>query len=111
MFLASTLGVPTTPRGPRTRDRGPGPCLLIPIFGFAVLWYSYYTKYGMAPREKVITFRPDNDTFDAMASLRERDGVPFSEQIRRALRAWLEAKGAIKKAPPHVREHADGADS
>ncbi len=67
-------------------------------------WYSYYTTYGMAPREKVITFRPDNDTFDAMASLRERDGVPFSEQIRRALRAWLEAKGAIKKAPrPRAR--------
>jgi len=51
----------------------------------------------MPPRDKVITFRPDNDTFDAMASLRERDGVPFSEQIRRALRAWLESKGAVKR--------------
>ncbi len=50
----------------------------------------------MAPRDKIITFRPDNDTFDAMASLREREGVPFSEQIRRALRAWLESKGVMK---------------
>ena len=50
----------------------------------------------MAPREKVITFRPDNDVFDAMVLLRERDGVPFSEQIRRALRTWLESKGAMK---------------
>jgi hypothetical protein len=50
----------------------------------------------MAPREKVITFRPDNDTFDAMASLREQEGVPFSEQIRRALRGWLESRGAMK---------------
>ena len=41
------------------------------------------------PREKVITFRPDNDTFAAMTRLRERQGVPFSEQIRRALREWL----------------------
>lgn len=49
------------------------------------------------PREKVITFRPDNDTFDAMAALRERDGVPFSEQIRRALRPWLEDKGTLKR--------------
>ena len=70
--------------------------LALPICGVAVLWYSYYTQYDMAPRDKVITFRPDNDTFDAMASLRERDGVPFSEQIRRALRAWLVSKGAMK---------------
>ena len=52
----------------------------------------------MTPRDKVITFRPDNDTFEAMEGLRERDGVPFSEQIRRALRAWLESKGAMKSA-------------
>jgi len=43
-----------------------------------------------------VTFRPDTDTFAAMASLRERDGIPFSEQIRRALRAWMESKGAMK---------------
>ena len=45
---------------------------------------------------KILMFRPDNDTFDAMALLRERDGVPFSQQIRRALRAWLESKGVTK---------------
>jgi len=28
-----------------------------------------------------------------MDQLQERDGVPHSEQIRRALRAWLEEKG------------------
>jgi hypothetical protein len=49
-------------------------------------------------RDKVLTFRPDRDTFDAMMSLRERDGVPFSEQIRRALRAWLEAKKVMKQS-------------
>jgi hypothetical protein len=50
----------------------------------------------MTPREKVLTFRPDADVHDAMQALRERDGVPFSEQIRRALRAWLEMKGVLK---------------
>lgn len=50
----------------------------------------------MTPLDKVITFRPDNDTFDAMEFLRDRDGVPFSEQIRRALRAWLESKKVMK---------------
>jgi hypothetical protein len=53
----------------------------------------------MAARERVITFRPDNDTFEAMTSLRERDGIPFSEQIRRALRAWLESKGVMPPPP------------
>jgi len=50
----------------------------------------------MSPRERVITFRPDNDIFEAMTSLRDRDGVPFSEQIRRALRTWLDSKGVMQ---------------
>jgi hypothetical protein len=50
----------------------------------------------MAPKDKVVTFRPDNDTFEAMTLLKERDGVPFSEQIRRSLRVWLESKGVMK---------------
>jgi len=32
-----------------------------------------------------------------MNALRERDGVPLSEQIRRGLRMYLESKGVIKK--------------
>lgn len=51
-----------------------------------------------------MTFRPDADTFAAMDSLRERDGVPFSEQIRRALRAWLESKGAMKQPRKNMRK-------
>jgi hypothetical protein len=35
---------------------------------------------------------------EAMRRLQERDGMPLSEQIRRALRPWLEAKGVIKEA-------------
>jgi hypothetical protein len=50
----------------------------------------------MSPRERVITFRPDNDIFEAMTSLRDRDGVPFSQQIRRGLRMWLESKGVLQ---------------
>ncbi len=44
-----------------------------------------------------MTFRPDEDLLEGMKAMKERDGVPFSEQIRRALRAWLEIKGAIDK--------------
>lgn len=53
----------------------------------------------MSPKDKVLTFRPDEEVYTAMSALREKDGVPFSEQIRRALRAWLESKGHMKAAP------------
>jgi hypothetical protein len=68
----------------------------------------YYNGYMATPasRDKVITFRPDNDTYDAMNALRERDGVPFSQQIRRALRAWLEGKQMMKRAAPKTPRRA-----
>jgi hypothetical protein len=44
----------------------------------------------------VVTFRPDDDVYAAMLLLKDRDGAPLSEQIRRALRMWLEAKGVMK---------------
>jgi hypothetical protein len=50
----------------------------------------------LSPKEKILTFRPDDDVYQAMERLRESDGVPFSEQIRRALRTWLESKGGMK---------------
>jgi hypothetical protein len=31
-----------------------------------------------------------------MGRLKERDGIPYSEQIRRALRFWLASKGVMK---------------
>ena len=33
---------------------------------------------------------------DALAAIRDRDGIPVSEQVRRALKQWIEAKGVIK---------------
>jgi hypothetical protein len=33
-----------------------------------------------------------------MRRLQERDGISFSEQMRRALRPWLESKGVLEKA-------------
>lgn len=50
----------------------------------------------MTPERRVATFRIDDDLLEAMRSLQERDGMPLSEQIRRALRPWLETKGVIK---------------
>ena len=50
----------------------------------------------MTPTRKVATFRIDADLLEAMHQLQARDGIPLSEQIRRALRPWLEEKGVIK---------------
>ena len=56
----------------------------------------------MPSLDKVITFRPDDDTYEAMESLRLKVGVPFAEQIRRALRVWLEQQNLLK---PEARKH------
>ena len=58
----------------------------------------------MTPVGKVTTFRIDDDLLEAMEALKERDGIPLSEQMRRALRPWLESKGVIVKAE---RKRAD----
>jgi len=50
----------------------------------------------MTPTMRVMTFRPDEDILEAMEALQERDGTPYSVQIRRALRAWLIEKDVLK---------------
>ena len=56
------------------------------------------TNDTMAPTERVITFRPDEDILTAMEKLRDEEGIPFSQQIRRALREWLVQKGVMQSA-------------
>ncbi len=53
----------------------------------------------MTPRDRIVAFRPDEDIEAAMTALFERDGIALSEQIRRALRPWLEARGVLAPAP------------
>lgn len=44
------------------------------------------------------TFRIDDDIRAAMDALKDRDGIGYSEQIRRALVMFLDSKGvALKK--------------
>jgi uncharacterized protein (DUF4415 family) len=52
----------------------------------------------MTPPKQLTALRLDEDLLEAMRRLQERDGISFSEQMRRALRPWLESKGVIKKA-------------
>jgi hypothetical protein len=41
-------------------------------------------------------FRIDPDILDGLRLVKDRDGMPISVQVRRALRTWLEAKGVAK---------------
>jgi uncharacterized protein (DUF4415 family) len=52
----------------------------------------------MTPPKQLTALRLDGDLLEAMRCLQERDGISFSEQMRRAIRPWLESKGVIEKA-------------
>ncbi len=39
------------------------------------------------------TFWIDNRLGDALKTIKERDGIPESEQLRRAIAAWAQSKG------------------
>lgn len=45
------------------------------------------------------TFFIDSDLRDNLTAIKERDGISESEQIRRALKAWVEAKGIDAERP------------
>jgi hypothetical protein len=50
----------------------------------------------MGLTRKIATFRLDDDLFEGLKAVQMRDGIPPSEQARRAIRAWLEAKKVVK---------------
>ena len=46
---------------------------------------------------KPTTFRLETEIMDALIKIRERDGIAVSEQVRRALKQWIESKGVKVK--------------
>lgn len=50
---------------------------------------------GAATGVSVSTFRLGSTIREAMDRLQERDGIPLSEQVRRALVPWLADKGVL----------------
>jgi hypothetical protein len=55
----------------------------------------------MTPRKRY-GFWIDEDQLEGLRYLKARDGVLESEQIRRAIDAWLESKGVKKAASRRV---------
>ena len=54
----------------------------------------------MTPVRQIATFRLDDELIEGLKAVYERDGVQPSEAARRAIRAWLEARGVLAKAAP-----------
>ena len=52
----------------------------------------------MSPKE-MTAFRIEPELMDGLRRVKDRDGVPFSIQVDRALRAWLKKKGIVVKEP------------
>jgi hypothetical protein len=49
------------------------------------------------PDRKPYTFYIDTDLAEGLDDVKERDGISVSEQIRRAIRVWLESKDVKTK--------------
>jgi len=49
------------------------------------------------------TFFIDDEERAVLAAIKARDGISESEQIRRAIRAWIEQKGFTKTTLRRVR--------
>jgi hypothetical protein len=52
---------------------------------------------------KLTAFRIDEDLLEGLRLVYERDGILPSEQVRRAIRAWLEARGVAPKKSARKR--------
>lgn len=42
--------------------------------------------------------RLESELLKGLRQVRERDGIPVSEQVRRAIQVWLKDKGVVVKA-------------
>jgi hypothetical protein len=53
------------------------------------------TSWAVTPRSRY-TFFIDEEQRAALTAIKDRDGISESEQIRRAIKAWIEQKGVQK---------------
>ena len=50
------------------------------------------------------SFYLDPDLARGLKRLKARDGIPESEQVRRAIRMWLDAKGLNSRRPARKKK-------
>jgi hypothetical protein len=47
---------------------------------------------------KQTNFRLEEELLEALQLIRDRDGIPVSEQVRRAIKEWIDSKGVKARA-------------
>ena len=58
-----------------------------------------YTFHYMTSPSQPTAFRLDPALLAALQKIRRRDGVPISEQVRRALQAWIGSRDVVRAVP------------
>lgn len=56
---------------------------------------------------KQTNFRLEEELLAALQQIRDRDGIPVSEQVRRAIRNWIVSKGVqvkVERKPASTRK-------
>lgn len=48
-------------------------------------------------QDKLVSFRLSQDITEALAAIKERDGIPVGEQLRRAAKLWIAEKQVTLK--------------
>jgi hypothetical protein len=66
----------------------------------------YTLRAASMTARKQANVRLDDDILEGLQRLKERDGVPISEQVRRALREWLEMRGVMGAEKKTARRRA-----
>jgi hypothetical protein len=52
---------------------------------------------GTDENKQAMNIRIDPDLVEALEVIRDAEGIPVSEQIRRGIRLWLDQKGAAQR--------------
>ena len=55
------------------------------------------TRAAVEPKDLSYTFRLSQTVRDLLEQVKQRDGIPVSEQIHRGLALWFEQKGVKPK--------------
>ena len=63
----------------------------------------------MSPRE-LTAFRLPQELLDAMRAYKERQGVPVTTQIEKAVTEWLKKRGVVVNTKRKPRKAASGSD-
>ena len=66
--------------------------------------YTRVNTLSIVTPKRPTNFRIDSELMDGLESLRDKEGIPVSEQVRRAIRKWLESKGVTVKSPKRRAE-------